>query len=117
MTSQKALTPSERLRSTNPAVSAAFQTFRDTARAAGPLDHGTVELILLAGFSVVGQQEPFKNHAMRALRSGVAKEALQQAVMVTLGATSILPAVANSLRWIEEVAEAYRTKSATDTTG
>ena len=40
------------------------------------------------------------------------KEALQQAVMVTLGSTSILPAVANALRWIDEVEEDYGANAA-----
>lgn len=112
MKAREVVTPSGRLRKANPTVAAAFQTFRDTAKSAGPLDPATVELILLAGFSAVGQQEPFKNHASRALAAGMPKEALQQAVMVTLGSTSILPAVANALRWIDEVEEDYGANAA-----
>jgi alkylhydroperoxidase/carboxymuconolactone decarboxylase family protein YurZ len=89
------------LRKSNSDVASAFQNFRDVARTAGPLDTTTVEFILMAGFSTAGHQEPFKNHAIRALQAGVTKEALQQ--VVTLGATSVLPAVANALRWIDEV--------------
>ncbi len=112
MKAQQAITPSARLRKANPTVSAAFQTFRDAAKSAGPLDPAMVELILLAGFSIVGQQEPFKNHAARALAAGMPKDALQQAVMVTLGSTSILPAVANALRWIDEVEQDHRADAA-----
>jgi len=99
--------PSGQLRNSNATVADAFRSFRETARTAGSLDKQTVELILMAGFSVAGHQKPFKNHTMRALQSGLAKEALQQAVMVTLGATSVLPAVADALRWIDEVYEEY----------
>jgi alkylhydroperoxidase/carboxymuconolactone decarboxylase family protein YurZ len=103
MTAHSGLNPSGRLRQSDPTVAAAFQAFRDAARTSGPLDLATVELILLAGFATAGQQVPFKNHAMRALRSGMAKEALRQAVIVTLGATSILPVVANALGWLDDV--------------
>jgi alkylhydroperoxidase/carboxymuconolactone decarboxylase family protein YurZ len=110
MKRDEGVSPSGQLRRSNATVGSAFRSFRETARTAGPLDEQTVELILMAGFSAAGHQEPFKNHAMRALEAGVAKEALQQAVMVTLGATSVLPAVANALRWIDEVYEAYAGK-------
>jgi alkylhydroperoxidase/carboxymuconolactone decarboxylase family protein YurZ len=107
MKRDEAMSPSGQLRKSNAAVAGAFRSFRETARTVGPLDKQTIELILMAGFSADGHQDPFKNHAMRALKSGVSKEALQQAVMVTLGATSVLPAVANALRWIDEVYEEY----------
>ena len=95
--------PSERLRKANQLVGDAFKTFRDLARDAGPLDRKTIEFITIAGFATAGHQEPFKNHVRRALQSGIAKEALQQVVIATLGATSVLPAVASALRWIDEV--------------
>jgi alkylhydroperoxidase/carboxymuconolactone decarboxylase family protein YurZ len=99
----KNLLPSGRLRKANESVADAFKTFRDAARAAGPLDRATIELIMIAGFATAGHQEPFKNHVRRALQSSVNKETLQQVVIATLGATSVLPAVANALRWIDEV--------------
>ena len=99
----KDLLPSGRLRQANECVADAFKTFRDAARAAGPLDRATIELIMIAGFATAGHQEPFKNHVRRALQSNVSKETLQQVVIATLGATSVLPAVANALRWIDEV--------------
>lgn len=95
--------PSGQLRKANKGVANAFKTFRDAARTSGPLDHATIELILIAGFATAGHQEPFKNHVLRARQSGISKEALQQAVIATLGATAVLPAVANALRWIDEV--------------
>jgi alkylhydroperoxidase/carboxymuconolactone decarboxylase family protein YurZ len=103
MMDSETILPSGRLRKANERVGDAFKTFRDLARDAGPLDRGTIEFIMIAGFATAGHQEPFKNHVRRALQAGVAKEALQQVVMATLGATSVLPAVANALRWIDEV--------------
>lgn len=98
---------STQLKKSNAAVGAAFSDFRHMVRAAGPLDKQVVEFILMAGFFAGGHEVPFKNHAMRALKSGVAMEALQQLVMVTLGATSVLPAVADGLRWLDEVYKEY----------
>jgi alkylhydroperoxidase/carboxymuconolactone decarboxylase family protein YurZ len=101
-----ALQPSRRLKKANAVVGDAFQAFRDAARYSGPLDRATIELILIAGFATGGHEEPFKNHVARSLQAGVAKEALQQVVYATLGATAVLPVVANALRWIDEVDEA-----------
>jgi hypothetical protein len=39
----------------------------------------------------------------RALQANVGKGTLQQVVIATLGATAVLPNVANALRWIDEV--------------
>lgn len=103
MAEERTLLASEQLLKANKAVGDTFRAFRQAARMSGPLDKQTVEFILMAGFTAAGHQSPFKNHAKRALEAGVAKEALQQTVMLTLGATSVLPAVANALRWIEEV--------------
>lgn len=105
MTQDRSLLASEQLLEANQTVGDAFRAFRQAARTSGPLDKQTVEFILMAGFAAAGHQSPFRNHARRALESGVAKEALQQTVMLTLGATSVLPAVANALRWIDEVEE------------
>ena len=105
MTQERALLASEQLLKANKAVGDAFRAFRQAARASGPLDKQTVEFILMAGFAAAGHESPFKNHARRALEAGVAKAALEQTVMLTLGATSVLPAVAKALCWLDEVEE------------
>jgi alkylhydroperoxidase/carboxymuconolactone decarboxylase family protein YurZ len=100
---QQDIRPSERLRNANDEVGRTFKKFRDLARASGPLDLATIELIMIAGFATGGHQEPFKNHVRKALKSGMDKAVLQQVVMATLGATAVLPTVSNALRWIDEV--------------
>ena len=95
--------PSGRLREASELTGKAWQIFRDAARDCGPLDRATIELIIIAGFATGGHQEPFKNHVRRALQANVSKGTLQQVVIATLGATAVLPNVANALRWIDEV--------------
>jgi alkylhydroperoxidase/carboxymuconolactone decarboxylase family protein YurZ len=86
----------------------ALQAFRDIAKKAGPLDAQTCELILMACFAINGHEEPFKNHALRALKSGVPKEALQHLAILPLGAATVIPRVVQVLRWIDEVDDRYR---------
>ncbi len=95
--------PSGRLREANELAGKAWQIFRDAARDSVPLDRATIELIIIAGFATGGHQEPFKNHVRRALQANISKGTLQQVVIATLGATAVLPTVANALRWIDEV--------------
>lgn len=71
MTQERGLLASEQLIKANKAVGDAFRTFRQAARASGPLDKQTVEFILMAGFAAAGHESPFKNHARRALEVGV----------------------------------------------
>lgn len=98
-----ALPASEQLLRASKEVGDAFRAFRQAARTSGPLDKQTVEFILMAGFAAAGHESPFKNHARRALEAGVALQALQQTVLLTLGATAVLPAVAKALRWLDEI--------------
>ena len=101
--SKEDILPSGRLREASELTGKAWQIFRDAARDCGPLDRATIELIIIAGFATGGHQEPFKNHVRRALQANVGKNTLQQVVIATLGATAVLPNVANALRWIDEV--------------
>ena len=102
------LLASEQLIKTNKAAGEAFRAFRQAARTSGPLDKQTVEFILMAGFAAAGNEGPFRNHARRALETGVPLEALQQTVILTLGATAVLPAVAEALSWLDEVEQEVR---------
>ncbi len=105
MTQDRELLASEQLLKSDKDVGDAFRAFRQAVRTNGPLDKQTVEFILMAGFAAAGHESPFRNHARRALEAGVAKAALVQTVVLTLGATSVLPAVAKALRWLDEVEE------------
>lgn len=102
------LRPGEYLIRVNEHVGKALQNFRDIAKKAGPLDERTCEFILLSGFAINGHEEPFKNHALRALQAGVSKEILQHIAILPLGAATVIPRVVQVLRWIDEVADAHQ---------
>jgi alkylhydroperoxidase/carboxymuconolactone decarboxylase family protein YurZ len=100
--------PSLYLGEFNKDASTNFRAMRKALVGAGPLDAETCELIVIASFATVGSESSFKVHALRALKSGISKAKLQQAVMVTLGATTALFSVTNALRWIDEADAQYR---------
>ncbi len=102
------LRPGDYLVKTHPQAGTALQAFRNIAKKAGPLDAQTCEYILMACFAINGHEEPFKNHALRALQAGVSRETLQHIAILPLGAATVIPRVVQVLRWIDEVAEAHR---------
>lgn len=95
--------PSEYLIKESPEAGRAFREFRSAVVDEGPLDRQTCELIVIAGLATGGYEDSFKIHSRRLLDMGVPKEALKQAVMVTLGASSVLFEVARALLWIDEI--------------
>lgn len=102
------LRPGDYIIRTHRHAGATLQAFRDIAKKAGPLDPQTCEFILMACFAINGHEEPFKNHALRALEAGVSKETLQHIAILPLGAATVIPRVAQVLRWIDEVDDRYR---------
>jgi alkylhydroperoxidase/carboxymuconolactone decarboxylase family protein YurZ len=101
------LRPGEYLIRTHRPAGTALQAFRDIAKKAGPLDAQTCEYILMACFAINGHEEPFKNHALRALKAGISKETLQHIAILPLGAATVMPRVVQVLRWIDEVADRH----------
>ncbi len=81
----------------------AFKHLRDAVIAAGPLDFTTAELIMLGSFATAGYEPAVKAHAKRLYSElGVARAAIDHAVLVTFGATATLVRVTEALCWIEE---------------
>ena len=105
---RKRLRPGEYLITTLREAGTALQRFRDIAKKAGPLDAQTCEFILMACFAINGNEEPFKNHALRALEAGISKETLQHIAILPLGAATVIPKVVQVLRWIDDVADRHR---------
>lgn len=106
MTDQKPLIPSDYLRSVSPEIAEPFFRMRDAAKATGPLDQTTYELILLAGLAILNHEEVFIVHATRARSLGIPKPALQQAMWVMLGSTLTIQGVTRALRWIDTIYDA-----------
>jgi alkylhydroperoxidase/carboxymuconolactone decarboxylase family protein YurZ len=87
-----------------PSVAAAYDELSTACRGAGPLDDQTVALCKLAISVGAAIDRTVHVHAKKALRAGVAPEALRQvalAAMPTIG----LPRALDALRWIEESIE------------
>jgi alkylhydroperoxidase/carboxymuconolactone decarboxylase family protein YurZ len=100
--------PSARLAELNPAAGESFKKMRQSIGAGGPLDYETSELILLACFAQCGFEEPFKIHALRALKAGIATTKMQHALQLLLGATCPLYPVVRALGWLEEAAAQHQ---------
>ena len=93
----------EQLRKVDAATADAFKNLRDAVIAAGPLDFTTSELIMLGSFATAGYEPAVRAHARRLYSElGVSRAAIDQAVLVTFGATATLVRVAEALVWIEE---------------
>lgn len=98
------MTPMERLSTVSVEAAAAFQTLRSSVLAAGPLDHVTCELIVIATMAVTQTEASFKLHARRLLADGVELARIRHAVVVTLGASTTFSQASAALRWLDEAA-------------
>lgn len=76
---------------------------RNALQKSGPLDHVTCELIVISGMALQGFEDSFKIHSGRLLEAATPKQAIQQAILVTLGATGSLFQVARALQWLDEI--------------
>jgi alkylhydroperoxidase/carboxymuconolactone decarboxylase family protein YurZ len=95
--------PSEYLLKESPQAGTTFRELRNALLDAGPLDRKTCELIVIAGLATGGFEDSFKIHARRLLDMGAPTQALRHAVLVTLGASSVMFQVARALMWIDEL--------------
>lgn len=91
------LKPAEVLAAANPAAAEAFAALRKAAEA-GPLDQGTVELVVIGALASVGQLGSLTVHVKRALGLGVTVEQINQAIISTLAASATFNDVVDALR-------------------
>jgi 4-carboxymuconolactone decarboxylase len=84
-----------------PSVVSAYDTFSEACRSAGPLDELSVALAKVAVSVGGGIERTVHAHAKKALRAGVAPDALRQVALIALP-TIGLPAALDALRWIDE---------------
>jgi alkylhydroperoxidase/carboxymuconolactone decarboxylase family protein YurZ len=96
------LNPIEYVRQYNPAVADAFQGLRKAALD-GPLDETACELIVLGALVNTGEETSFKVHGRRLLKLGASAEALRQAVMVTVAASTTWSQVVTGLKWVDDL--------------
>lgn len=94
--------PSAYLKGVSRETGEALRAMRTAIEKAGPLDYTEREYIMLTSFAQARFEEAFRIHAGRALRHGMTKQTLEQAVLILLGATVPLLPVVDALRWIDE---------------
>ncbi len=80
----------------------ALNALGKAARAAGPLDEKTSQLIQLAGAATVRSEGAVHSHARRALEAGATAEELRHALLL-LTSTIGFPAVSAALSWLDDV--------------
>ena len=97
------MTPMEKLGQASEATLKAFQALRKAVLDSGPLDERICELIVTASFATVGNEPSFKIHAKRLRALNVPKVEIQQAILVTFGATTNFTEVTQALSWLDEV--------------
>jgi alkylhydroperoxidase/carboxymuconolactone decarboxylase family protein YurZ len=97
---QREKKPAEVLAAVNPAAAEAFTTLRQAVEA-GPLDQVTVELIVIGALASGGQLASLTVHVKRAAALGVARAAVEQAVVSTLAASSLFNDVVAALRAVD----------------
>jgi alkylhydroperoxidase/carboxymuconolactone decarboxylase family protein YurZ len=95
--SQPQLKPAEVLAAANPAAADAFAQLRKAVES-GPLDEGTVELIVIASLASVAQLGSLAVHVKRAASLGVPLEHINQAIVSTLAASTLFNDVVAALR-------------------
>ncbi len=79
------------------------------AKAAGPLDRRTAELIQLAAAAAVRSEGSVHSHARRAVGAGAKPDEVRHA-LILLTSTIGFPAVSAALSWAEDVLTARRRK-------
>jgi alkylhydroperoxidase/carboxymuconolactone decarboxylase family protein YurZ len=94
--------PVQVLADASPDAATAFNQLRRAVES-GPLDPGTVELVVIAGLASVGQIGSLGVHVRRALKLGTPVEHIRHAVTATLCASGLFNHVVDALREVESI--------------
>ncbi|MEO5361920.1 MAG: carboxymuconolactone decarboxylase family protein [Nitrospirota bacterium] len=82
----------------------AVETLGKAAKAAGPIDTMTAELVQLAAAVAIRSEGSVHSHTRRALSHGATPEQLRHAAILLTSVVGF-PAVAAALTWIDDVIE------------
>ncbi|OGW34987.1 MAG: alkylhydroperoxidase [Nitrospirae bacterium GWC2_56_14] len=85
----------------------ALENLGKAAKAAGPLNKKTSELVQLAAAATVHSEGSVHSHTRRALAAGAKPEEIRHAV-VLLTSTIGFPSVSAALTWVDDVLEKKR---------
>lgn len=90
------------MESEHPRFMKAVSELGQAARAEGPLDEKTVELIQMAAAAAQRLEGAVHSHARRALKAGASREEIHHALLV-LTSTMGFPSVATAISWARDI--------------
>jgi alkylhydroperoxidase/carboxymuconolactone decarboxylase family protein YurZ len=91
----------DRFERRSPPIAEAYDTLSEICRSAGPLDERMVALAKLAVSVGAASDRTVHIHTKKALRTGIAPDALRQVALIALPTVG-LPRALDALQWIEE---------------
>ncbi len=100
-------TVQDELRKTSNEVADAFYELRKVIAASGPITPKFRELMLVAAFTATRNEGGFRIHCWRARDEGATREEVDQAILLTLGASQGLSPVVEALNWAREIQDAH----------
>ncbi|MCF8093785.1 MAG: carboxymuconolactone decarboxylase family protein [Desulfobacteraceae bacterium] len=92
----------QKMQTENPKVMQAVSDLGQAARAEGPLDAKTVELIQMAGAAALKLEGAVHSHTRRALDAGATREEIKHTLIV-LTSTIGFPTVAAAMSWMRDI--------------
>ena len=92
------------MESEHPGLMKAVSELGRAARAEGPLDAKTVELIQMAAAAALRLEGAVHSHARRALKEGASREEIHHALVV-LTSTMGFPPVAAAMSWARDITD------------
>ncbi len=92
------------MESEHPQLMQAVSDLGQAARAEGPLDEKTVELIQLAAAAASRLEGAVHSHTRRALKAGASREEIHHAIVV-LTSTLGFPSIAAAMSWVRDITD------------
>lgn len=101
-----ASTPQDYFTQLYPDFRQGFAAMRGAARAAGPLDLQTQEIINTINYAISQSEHGTKTHATRAYQAGVSPAGIRQALLLCVGLGLGFAHVVTALDWVRQALEA-----------
>lgn len=96
----------QRVAAVSPEVVDGYKRMRATAMDDVGSHRFLCEVVITAQLAALGHGNSFKVHARQLMANGLEKEALQKILVSGIGATLVIPQVAEILDWLDEAAAA-----------
>lgn len=92
----------------NPQAMADYRQMRAKVMPAPGVDAATCEIVLAMQLALLGHEVPFKIHAMRAMRLGIALHQMEALLLASVGVSMVVGDAARALNWLREASEELR---------